>query len=332
MRPVPATRAAAAAIPRRHLPALALLALAAPRLARAQSRAIRVVVPFVPGGQSDTVMRLLQPKMSEFLGQPIVIENRPGAGGAIGAGVVASAPADGSTLYFDSFGFVVQPLIQRGLPFDYATAFAPIAQVVAAPYVLVVKKDFAATDLAGFIAEVKRQGAVPFGTPGVGTVGHLAGALLANRAGITLEHLPYRGGAEAARDVAAGNLDAAIGSVNSLKPVMEAGRGRGLALTSGERRGPLAATVPTIAESGFPGFDLTSWNGLFAPAATPRDMIARFEAAAAHATNDPTTRERLEASGNDPVTGNAEAFAAVLRRDGEMVRKLVAETGMRLDG
>ena len=317
---------------RRSLATLAAAALAMPRIALAQSRPVRVVVPFAPGGQSDTVMRLLQPKMSEFLNQPIIIENRPGAGGAIGAGAVASSPADGSTLYFDSFGFVVQPLIQRNLPFDYATAFAPIAQVVAAPYVLVVKKDFAATDVASFVAEVKRQGGIPYGSPGIGTVGHLAGALLANRAGITLEHLPYRGGSEAARDVAAGNLDAAIGSVNSLKPVIESGRGRGIALTSAERRGPLAATLPTIAESGFPGFDLTSWNGIFAPAATPRDVIAQFEAAAAHATNDPGTRERLEASGNDPVTGNADAFAAVLRRDGEMVRKLVAETGMRLDG
>ena len=317
---------------RRHLLALGAAAVASPRLALAQSRPVRVVVPFAPGGQSDTVMRLLQPKMSEFLGQAIIIENRPGGGGAVGAGVVASSPADGSTLYFDSFGFVVQPLIQRGLPFDYATAFAPVAQVVAAPYVLVVKKDFAATDVASFVAEVKRQNGIPYGSPGVGTVGHLAGALLASRAGITLEHLPYRGGSEAARDVAAGNLDAAIGSANSLKPVMESGRGRGIALTSGERRGPLAATLPTIAESGFPGFDLTSWNGIFAPAATPREVIARFEAAAAHATNDPSTREKLEASGNDPVTGSAAEFAAVLQRDGEMVRKLIAETGMRLDG
>ncbi|MEO3473511.1 tripartite tricarboxylate transporter substrate-binding protein [Roseomonas sp. CAU 1739] len=317
---------------RRRLLALGAAALAAPRITLAQSRPIRVVVPFAPGGQSDTVMRLLQPKMSEFLGTSMIIENRPGGGGAVGAGVVAASPADGTTLYFDSFGFVVQPLIQRGLPFDYATAFAPVAQVVAAPYVLVVKKDFAATDLAGFIAEVKRQGAVPYGSPGIGTVGHLAGALLANRAGITLEHLPYRGGAEAARDVAAGNLDSAIGSVNSLKPVIDAGRGRAIALTSGDRRGPLAASVPTIAENGFPGFDLTSWNGIFAPAATPPAMIARFEAAAAHATSDATTRERLAASGNDPVTGSAADFAAVLERDGAMVRRLVAETGMRLEG
>lgn len=316
---------------RRPLLAAALAALAAPGIARAQARPIRVIVPFAPGGQSDTVMRLLQPRMAEALAVPVVIENRPGAGGAIGAGVVAAAPPDGTTLFFDSFGFVVQPLIQRGLPFDYATAFAPIAQVVAAPYVLVVKRDFPAGDLAGFIAEAKRRPGIPFGSPGIGTVGHLAGALLAYRAGIQLEHLPYRGGADAARDIAGGNLDAAISTANSLRPLVLDNRARGIALTSAERRGTMA-DLPTIAESGFPGFDLTSWNGIFAPAATPRDVIARLEAAVHQATNDATTRERLAASGNDPVTGSAAAFAEVLRRDGEMVRRLVAETGIRLDG
>lgn len=316
---------------RRRLLAGAAALVAAPRVLRAQSRPIRVVVPFAPGGQSDTVMRLLQPKMSEVLGTAIVVDNRPGAGGSIGAGVVAASPPDGTTLFFDSFGFVVQPLVHRGLPFDYETAFAPVAQVVAAPYVLVVKADFPATDLAGFIAEAKRRQGVPYGTPGIGTPGHLAGVLLAHRAGIQLEHLPYRGGAESARDLAAGNLDSAIGTANSFKPVIDAGRGRGIALTSGEQRGTLAH-LPTIAMGGFPGFDITSWNGIFAPAGTPREVIARLEAAAGAATNDPLTRERLALTGNDAITAGAEAFAALIRRDGEMVRRLVAETGIRLTG
>ena len=316
---------------RRRLLAGAAALVAAPRVLRAQSRPIRVVVPFAPGGQSDTVMRLLQPKMSEVLGTTIVVDNRAGAGGSIGAGIVAASPPDGTTLFFDSFGFVVQPLVHRGLPFDYETAFTPVAQVVAAPYVLVVKADFPATDLVGFIAEAKRRQGVPYGTPGIGTPGHLAGALLAHRAGIQLEHLPYRGGADSARDLAAGNLDSAIGTANSFKPVIDAGRGRGIALTSGEQRGTLAH-LPTIAMGGFPGFDITSWNGIFAPAGTPREMIARLEAAAAAATNDPATRERLAMTGNDAITAGSEAFAALIRRDGEMVRRLVAETGIRLAG
>lgn len=318
-------------IRRRHLVAAAVALQAAPRIAAAQGRPVRVVVPFAPGGQSDTVMRLLQPRMAEHLGVPVVVENRPGGGGAVGAGVVAASPPDGTTLFFDSFGFVVQPLIQRGLPFDYATAFAPVAQVVAAPYVLVVTQGFPANDVAGFLAEARRRNGVPYGTPGIGTVGHLAGALLAHRAGVVLEHLPYRGGAESARDVAAGNLASAIGTANSFKPVIDAGRARGIALTSADQRGSLAH-LPTIAASGFPGFDLTSWNGLFAPAGTPRDIVARLEAAAAAATSDPATRDRLAATGNDAITAGAEAFAAVIRRDGEMVRRLVAETGISLAG
>lgn len=316
---------------RRRLLATAVALPALPAIASAQSRPVRVIVPFAPGGQSDSVMRLLQPKMAEHLGVPVVVENRPGGGGAVGAGVVAASPPDGTTLFFDSFGFVVQPLIQRGLPFDYATAFAPVAQVVAAPYVLVVTQSFPATDVAGFLAETRRRNGVPYGTPGIGTVGHLAGALLAHRAGVVLEHLPYRGGAESARDVAAGNLASAIGTANSFKPVIDAGRARGIALTSADQRGSLAH-LPTIAASGFPGFDLTSWNGIFVPAGTPRDVIARLEAAAAAATSDAATRDRLAATGNDAITAGAEAFAAVIRRDGEMVRRLVAETGISLAG
>jgi tripartite-type tricarboxylate transporter receptor subunit TctC len=307
-----------------------LATLASPRLARAQARPIRVIVPFAPGGQSDTVARLLQPKMAEFLGQSVVVENRSGAGGAIGAAVVATAPADGQTLLLDSFGFIVQPLVQRNLTFDYQTGFAPIAQAVELPYVLVVRSDFPARDLAGYIAAAKARPGTAYGTPGIGSIGHLAGALLAHRAGIALEHVPYRGGAEAARDIAAGNLDSAISTANSLRPIVVEGRAHGIALTSGERRGSLSQ-LPTIAESGFPGFDLTSWNGFFAPAATPAPVIDRLEAALRHATTDAQTRTRLEASGNDPVTGSAADFAERIRRDRETLRQLIRDTGLRLE-
>ena len=234
--------------------------LAAPMVSRAQdypSRPIRVVVPYAPGGQSDTVMRLLIPRMSEFLGQNIIVENRSGGGGTIGAGIVAAAPADGYTLFFESFAYAVAPLLHRGLPFDYENAFVPIGQAVALPYVLVTKRDYPARDVAEFLAAVKARPGFTYGTPGIGTIGHLAGALLEYRAGIKLEHVAYRGGAESARDVAAGNIDGAIGTANSFSALIQDNRARGLALTSGERRGSLSH-LPTLAESGFPGFDLTS--------------------------------------------------------------------------
>ena len=320
---------------RRTLLAAAAL-LAAPRLARAQdqgawpTRPIRVVTPYAPGGQSDTVIRLLQPKMAEALGQPLVIENRTGAGGSIGAGLVAAAPADGYTLLFESFTFVVVPLIQRGLTFDYETAFAPIGQAVALPYVLAVKRDLPARTLAEFVALAKARPGIAYGTPGVGTPGHLAGGLLASRAGIRLEHVPYRGGADAARDLAAGTLDCALATANSLRPIIQDGRAHGIGLTSATRRGTLAE-LPTFAESGFPGFDITSWNGLFAPAATPQPVREKLEAALASATRDEPTRQRLALTGNDAVTESSADFAARIQRDRATVRQLVQEAVLRVE-
>jgi tripartite-type tricarboxylate transporter receptor subunit TctC len=323
---------------RRTLLASLAPTLAAPLLlpqgARAQdafpNRPIRIVAPYAPGGQSDTVARLLAPKMSEFLGQPMVIENRTGAGGSIGAGIVAGSPPDGYTLLLESFAFVVVPLIHKGLPFDYETAFAPIGQAVALPYVLLVKRDLPVTDLASFIAHAKAHPGVSYGTPGIGSPGHLAGVLLANRAGIRLEHVPYRGGAESARDLAGGVIDAAIGTANTFKPLVDEGRVKGIALTSAERRGSLA-NLPTIAESGFPGFDITSWNGLFAPAATPAPIREKLEAALRHATTDREIIARLATTGNDAITAGSAEFSDRIRRDRAMVQGLIRETGMKID-
>jgi tripartite-type tricarboxylate transporter receptor subunit TctC len=230
----------------------------------------------------------------------------------------------------ESFGFLVTPFIIRNIPFNYETAFAPIGQAVSLPYVLVVKRGFPARNLAEFVAEAKRQPGVSYGTPGTGSIGHLAGALLARRAGISLEHVPYRGGSESARDIAAGVIDSAIGTANSFRPLIEDGRATGLALTSGERRGTLAS-LPTIAESSYPGYDLTSWNGIFAPAATPAPVVARLEAALRFACADPTTRERLTLSGNDVAAEGAAEFGARLQRERALVRQIVQETGIRAE-
>ena len=321
---------------RRRLLATALAAplatpLASPGLAQEAfpNRPIRMLVPYSPGGQSDTVARLVAPKMADFLGQSIVIENRTGAGGSIAAGLVAQAPADGYTLLFESFAFVVVPLIHHGLSFDYETAFAPIGQAVALPYVLAVRKSFPAQDLAGFIQAVKARPGATYGTPGIGTPGHLAGVLLEQQAGIRLEHVPYRGGADAARDCGAGSIDAVIITANSIKPFIDDSRATGIALTSAEQRGTLAM-LPPMART-LPGIDLTSWNGLFAPAATPAPVRARLEAALQHATTDAETVRRLALTGNDAVSAGAEAFGATIRRDRAVVKRIVRETGMKIE-
>jgi tripartite-type tricarboxylate transporter receptor subunit TctC len=307
--------------------------LAAPWLGRAAAqgeagdypnRPIRVILPYSAGGQADTIGRTIQPRMSEALGQTVVIENRTGAGGSIGAGIVAAAAPDGYTLLLDSAAFLIVPLAVRNLAFDYETAFAPIGFVAEQPYVLAVTPEMGVSDLAGFLAAVRASGeSLPFGTPGVGSIGHLAGALLASRAGVPLEHVSYRGGAEVARDLAAGTLKMGLITFNSLTPVIQSGRAKALAVTSGIRRGDLS--VPTIAESGFPGFDVTSWNALFAPAGTPGAVIRKLAAACNHATSDAWVRQRLAGISSEPNEAQPDTAATRIAAEREVVKSVVRE-------
>ncbi|CAH0201430.1 tripartite tricarboxylate transporter substrate binding protein [Roseomonas sp. CECT 9278] len=305
--------------------------LARPTLALAQAypnRPIRVLVGFAPGGNSDTMMRLIQPRMSEFLGATMVIENRTGGGGALAAGVVASNPADGYTLLFDAASFLISQFVNRGLPFDYETSFAPVALVGELPYVLAVSAQSGIRDFPGYLDATRRApGGMSFGTPGVGNVGHLAGTLLAHRTGLRMEHIPYRGGADVARDLAAGTLPSGYLGTSSITPVLQAGRAVAIALTSEERRGGIEG-LPTIAENGFPGFDFTSWNAVFCRTGTPEPIRARLEAAVAHATNDAEVRARLMASGTNPMPADSARLAARLARERALLRDLIRDTGI----
>jgi tripartite-type tricarboxylate transporter receptor subunit TctC len=317
-------------MPRRRT-LLALALLPAPALAqRAQglfNRPIRLVVPFAPGGNSDTLARLIQPRMAAFLGQQIVVENRSGAGGAIGAAQVVQAPADGHTLLFDSASFVVAQFIHRNLSFDYERDFAPVGTVADVPYLLGVARGRGITDIASFLAAARAApGGLSYGSPGVGSIGHLAGVMLAHRSGVRLEHVPYRGGAEAARDLAAGTLDAAIISGNSLNPLVEGGRAVVAGTTNAAGIGP----HPAIASQGFPGFDLTSWNALFCRAGTPEPIRRTLEEAVNHATSDAEVRARYAAAGADATPAEADALAARLVRERALVRDLIRETGITL--
>ncbi len=311
--------------------------LAAPALRRAAAaeedagdfpnRPIRVIVPYSAGGQGDTIARSIQPRMSEALGQPVVIENRTGAGGTIGGGVLAASPPDGYTLMMDAASFLIVPLAVRNLTIDYETAFAPVGIVAEQAYVLAVTAGVEASDLQGLLALVRRSGqSMAYGTPGIGSIGHLAGALLASRSGLPFEHAAYRGGADVSRDLAAGTLQMGIITYNSLSPTLQSGRARALAVTSGVRRGD--TSIPTIAESGFPGFDLTSWNALFAPAGTPPAVIRKLAAAANQATSDATVRQRLAGIGSEAVELQPDAFATRLVAEREVVKNIVREAGI----
>jgi tripartite-type tricarboxylate transporter receptor subunit TctC len=302
-------------------------ALAAPRIAHAQGaawpdRPVRLIVPYSAGGVADTVARFLQPKIGEVLGQPLVVENRTGASGLIAAQMVAQAPPDGYTLLQEGATLVTLPLTRRDLPIDYATAFTPIAQATIVPYLLNLRADFPARTLAEFVAQAKaRPGEITYGTPGIAHIGHFMGELLQIMAGIRLEHVPYRGGADVARDLAGGRIDACFISLNSIRPAVQSGKARIVAVTTAERH-PGAPEIPAIGES-FPGYDLTSWIGMFAPTGTPPAAITRFGAALRAALEDPGTRQRLVANGEVPVSSSPEHFAAHLARFREVAARVV---------
>ncbi|MBY0335513.1 MAG: twin-arginine translocation pathway signal protein [Acetobacteraceae bacterium] len=300
--------------------------LPAPALAQGfPSRPIRMVVAFAAGGNSDTMARLIQPRMSAALGQGIVIDNRGGAGGTLAAGQVAQAPADGHTLLFDAVSFVIAQFIHRGTPFDYERDFAAVGLVAEAPYVVAASAASRLRDLAGVLAAARRD-SVAYGSPGIGTPGHLTGVLLAHRARVRLEHVPYRGGAEVARDIAAGTLDVGILTVGSIKPVIDSGRAFAVAITSARRGG--IEGVPTIAEQGFPGFDQTSWNGILCRSGTPEPVRRRLEAAVDAATAEPEVRARLSQMGAEAVRADMDGFTARLARERGEVSQLIRETGI----
>ena len=319
-------------ITRRALGAAVLLPpLAAPRReARAQgawpTRPVRVIVPVAPGGVADSSIRVISDRLSAALGQPLVVENRSGASNSIGAGAVAASRGDGTVFLLDTINHVVNPHVIRGLPFDYATAFAPVTQVARIPLVLVVRDDLPAADLPAFLALARaRSGALSLGNSGTGTAAQLSSALLQVRSGQRWTEVPYRGGSDAARDVAAGALDGAFISLLSAVPLARAGRGRILAVTTAERSA-LLPDVPAVAESGFPGYELDEWTGLFAPAGTPEPILDRLAVVVAEVLREPEVVARLAQLGAEPVGSPRGAFAAFVARGRAEAARLVANT------
>ena len=304
--------------PRRALLGLAASAtLAQPALAQGRypNRPVRLVVNFGAGGAADVVARLVQPRMSEALGQSVIVENRTGAGGTLGAISVARSDPDGYTLLFDSPGHVINPMLQPNIPINYETSFSYVSGVTIQPWVWIVSTDYAAKDLQGFVAEARATGRpLIFGSSGIGSAGHLSGELLGQRTGLPMEHVPYRSGAEAGNDVAAGNLKVACITVSSAQPAIHSGKGRYVAST-GARRSVALPDLPTFAESGLPGFDVTSWVGLFGPAKLLEEVVEKVNAAVGTALRDETVRSRLMAAGFEPDPTTPAEFAAKIAHE-----------------
>ena len=310
------------------------LALAAPSLARAQqdwpARPIRWVVAFAAGGAADTAARAAGAKVGEILGQSVVIENRTGGNALIAAAAVLQSPADGYSFLVDAANQLTNPVLMRELPFDYRTAFAPVSQIASFPQVVAVRHDFPARTIEEFIAYAKdRPGTVSYGTPPAAGMAHLAGAQFQRLAGIRLVHAPYRGGADAARDIAAGVVDAVLITTSSIRPPVQAGRARILAVTSAKRAAAYP-DVPALAERGFPGFDMNDWNGLFAAAGTPRAAIRRMASAIAEACRDAGVKARMDPLSAEMVGSQPEEFAAWLEAQRPVVGRVIREAGITL--
>ena len=291
--------------------AFLLIALLLPFLqdTHAQSfagKAIRLIVSYPPGGGADLMARLVAPKMSEALGQPVVVENKGGASGQIAAAEVARAAPDGHTLMLDAANFAVNPSLYRNLPYDPAKAFTPIAVIVRFPNMLVVNPAFPAKNVAELIAAAKdKPGSIAFASSGNGSAQHLAGELFRQKAGVDITHVPYKGGGPALNDVIGGQVPMFFANMASGLPHVKAGKLRALAIT-GEKRSPALPDAPTIAEAGLPGYTVYEWNAIFAPAGTPAPVIAKLADAIAKAVQAPEFRERVAALGGE-LTGHGPA-------------------------
>jgi len=292
---------------------------------------IRMMVPVPPGGVADTVARLVLPRVSELLGQPIVIDNRPGANGNIAYVLVARAAPDGYTLVTAAAGISINPSLYRDVAFDPLRDFAPISLGVIAPNILLVHPGVAATSVMELVALAKaKPGQIAFASPGNGTTGHLAVELLRASAGIQITHVPYKGGGPALTDLMGGQVQAYFSVALVAVPLVKAGKLRALGITSA-KRSPVAPELVTLSESGFPGFEVSGWFGWLAPAKTPRDVISRLNAEIVKVLNAPDIRERLLSQGTEPAGGPPEVFAALIRSEHSRWGRVIRESGIRLE-
>jgi tripartite-type tricarboxylate transporter receptor subunit TctC len=278
-------------------------------------RPVMLIVPFAAGGNTDGIARITAQRLSDALGKVFVVENRPGAGGAIAAEMVARAAPDGYTLLVAALPVMaIVPVINK-VHYDAQKDFTPITNIATNPFVLVVNKDIPVKTLKEFIDYVKaHNGQLTYGSAGVGTLNHLSMALFLKKAGIEMIHAPYKGNAPALADVIAGTTQAMFSNFSDALPQADAGNVRMLALSS-ERRSPLAKNLPTVAESGFPDFNILTWNGLMGPANTPRPIVDKIAAVVAEAVKDPKFSARLSEFGVDPLGSSPEQFKATLAKD-----------------
>jgi tripartite-type tricarboxylate transporter receptor subunit TctC len=295
-------------------------------------RPVRLVVPFPAGGGADILARTIMPKVSEFLGEAIYIDNKPGAGGNVGAEIVARSAPDGYTLLYGTNGtHAINQTLYGNLRFDPIADFEPVSRMTSIAALLTVNPALPVNSVSDLIAYARANpGKVNFASAGNGTTSHLAGELFKTMTGIDIVHVPYRGGAAAITDVVGGRVQMMIDVMPNAYPVAKSGKLRALAVTTAQRF-PTAPEIPTIAESGVPGFEVSAWDGVLAPAGTPAAVVDKLNAAIRRALDDPQLRESLLARGAQPVAGSPAAFAKHIRAETEKWANVVRLSGAKVD-
>jgi tripartite-type tricarboxylate transporter receptor subunit TctC len=301
---------------RRLAAALALMLAQAAFAQGYPSRSITMVVGFAPGGGTDTTARIVAKKLGESMGQTVIVENKAGAGGTVATNQVAKSTPDGYTILLGSVGsLAVAPYLIAKLPYDPLRDLAPITMAVEFPNVLVVQQSMPANTLAEFVQLAKASpGKIGYGSSGIGGIGHLAGALLAIVAEIDIVHVPYKGGGPAMQDLLGGQIPAMIATPPTALPHVKAGKIRALA-TTGAARAALMPDVPTVAESGYPGYEATNWYAYLAPAGTPQDVLARLNQELVQALRAPDVREQLDRQGMEAKPGTPEELTKYMERE-----------------
>ena len=296
------------------------------------THSIRLVVPFPAGGTTDILARAAAQKLSESLGQAVVVDNRPGAAGNIGADLVAKSAPDGYTLLMGTVGtHAINPSLYAKMPYDHVKDFVPVVLVAGVPNVLAVYPAFPVNSVAELIALAKsKPGTINFASSGSGTSIHMSGELFKSMAGVDMTHVPYKGSAPALTDLMGGQVQIMFDNLPSALPLIKAGKLRAIAVTS-LKRAPALPDVPTISESGLPGFEASSWFGVLAPAGTPSPIVAKINADVNKWLQSPEAREQLLAQGANAAGGTPEQFTAHIRAETEKWAKVVKASGAKAD-